>query len=75
MDQFNDLRNEASKQYEEESQAIYKPAANTIAASGGRSKRLLGMTSIQRFVIVVMLMMTTCALGFLCLFLTGKIGF
>lgn len=71
---FDDLRNEASKQYDEESQAIYKPAANTIAA-GGRSRKLFGMTSIQRFIIVVMLMMTTCALGFLCLFLTGRIGF
>lgn len=72
---FDDLRNEASKQYDEESQALYKPAANTIAASGGRSRKILGMTSIQRFIIVVMLMMTTCALGFLCLFLTGRIGF
>ena len=71
---FDDLRNEASKQYEEESQAHYQPAANTIAASGGRSRKILGMTSIQRFIIVVMLMMTTCALGFLCLFVTGKIG-
>lgn len=72
---FDDLRNEASKQYDEEAQALYKPAANTIAASGGRSRKILGMTSIQRFIIVVMLMMTTCALGFLCLFLTGRIGF
>jgi len=71
---FDDLRNEASKQYDEESQAIYKPAAGTIAASGGRSRKILGMTSLQRFIIVVMLMMTTCALGFLCLFVTGKIG-
>ncbi len=72
---FDDLRNEASKQYDEESQALYKPAANTIAASGGRSRKILGMTSIQRFIIVVMLLMTTCALGFLCLFVTGRIGF
>lgn len=72
---FDDLRNEASKQYDEESQAVYKPAANTIAASGGRSRKILGMTSIQRFIIVVMLLMTTCAVGFLCLFLTGRIGF
>lgn len=72
---LDDLRNEASKQYDEESQAIYKPAANTIAASGGRSRKILGMTSIQRFIIVVMLLMTTCALGFLCLFVTGRIGF
>jgi hypothetical protein len=73
---YDDLRNEASKQYEEESQAIYKPAANTTAAAPRkRSKKILGMTSMQRFVIVFLMMMTTCVLGFLCLFATGKIGF
>lgn len=71
---FDDLRNDAAKQYEEESQAIYQPAANT-AASRPRSKRFLGMTSIQRFVIIFLLMLATCVIGFLCLFATGKIGF
>lgn len=72
---FDDLRNDAAKQYEEESQAIYKPAANTTAAPRARSKKLLGMTSIQRFVIVFLLLLATCVLGFLCLFAFGRIGF
>ncbi|GJQ37462.1 MAG: hypothetical protein HS100_02775 [Anaerolineales bacterium] len=71
---LDDLRNDAAKQYEEESQALYKPAANTLA-SRRRSKRILGMTSFQRFVILFMLMFATCGLGFLCLFATGRIGF
>lgn len=72
---FDDLRNEASKQYEEESQALYQPAANTTAAPRPRQKRFLGMTSFQRFVIVFLLMVATCVIGFLCLFAFGKIGF
>ena len=73
---FDDLRNDASKQYEEEVQAEYKPAA---ISSGGaprrRSKKLFGLTSMQRFVIVFLLMMATCVMGFLCLFATGRIAF
>jgi hypothetical protein len=72
---FDDLRNDAAKQYEEESQAIYKPAANTAAAPRARSKKILGMTSVQRFVITFLLMLATCVLGSLCLFVTGRIGF
>lgn len=71
---FDDLRNDAAKQYEEESQAIYQPAANTAAAPRPRSKKFLGMTSFQRFVIVFMLMIASCVIGFLCLFATGRIG-
>lgn len=72
---LDDLRNEASKQYEEEAQAQYQPAAGTTAAPRPRSKRFLGMTSFQRFVIVFLLMTATCVIGSLCLFVTGKIGF
>ncbi|MBL8092429.1 MAG: hypothetical protein JNJ43_19000, partial [Anaerolineales bacterium] len=52
---FDDLRNDASKQYEEEAQAEYQPAAGTTAARG-RSPRFLGMTSVQRFILVFLLM-------------------
>lgn len=72
---LDDLRNDASKQYEEEGQAQYQPAAGTTAAPRARSKRLLGMTSMQRFVIVFLLMSATCVIGSLCLFITGRIGF
>lgn len=68
---LDDLRNDASKQYEEDGQAEYQPAA----APRARSKRFLGMTSIQRFVIVFLLTLATCVIGSLCLFATGRIGF
>jgi hypothetical protein len=73
---FDDLRNDASKQYEEEAQAVYKPAAVTSSGKPRRrSTKFLGMTSIQRFVVVLMMLLATCVLGFLCLFATGKIAF
>ncbi|NWF62929.1 MAG: hypothetical protein HXY38_01365 [Chloroflexi bacterium] len=70
---FDDLRNDAVKQYEEQAQAEYYPAAGTPAAQG-RPRRIFGMTSIQRFVIVFLLMIATCVIGFLCLFVFGKIA-
>jgi hypothetical protein len=72
---FDDLRNDASKQYEEESQAEYQPAVVSTPAPRVRSGKLLGMNSIQRFVLVFMLLIATCVVGFLCLFAFGRIGF
>lgn len=39
-----------------------------------RSRKFLGMTPFQRFVISVMLMMVVCLLGTLFLLATGRIG-
>lgn len=72
---FDDLRNDASKQYEEEAQAEYQPAAISTNAARGRSPRFLGMTSAQRFILVFLLMLATCVIGFLCLFVTGRVAF
>ncbi|MBK6791431.1 MAG: hypothetical protein IPG80_02570 [Anaerolineales bacterium] len=72
---FDDLRNDAAKQYEEEAQAEYQPAAISTTGTRARSGKFLGMTSIQRFVLVFLIMLATCILGFLCLFVTGRIGF
>lgn len=41
------------------------------AASPGR---LFGMTAGQRFVIAVLMMLSACALGAMCLLVTGRIG-
>jgi hypothetical protein len=70
---FDNLREEAASFYDEEEQAKYQPAAGTT--SGKRSSRFLGMTSIQRFVISLMLFFTVCILGALCLLVTGRIAF
>lgn len=73
---FDDLRNDAAKQYEDEVQAEYQPAAVTSeGAPRRRSTKFLGMTSLQRFVLVFLLMIATCVIGFLCLFAFGRIGF
>jgi len=72
MIMFDNLREESSKDFDE--QAKFQPAAGT-RRSGGRSSRFLGMTSIQRFVIVVLLSLMTCAIGVLCLLATQRIMF
>ena len=71
---FDDLRNDAAKQYEDDVQAEYQPAA-VSTASPRRPTKFLGMTSMQRFVLVFLLMIATCVIGFLCLFAFGRIGF
>lgn len=37
-------------------------------------KRILGMTAVQRFIIVLLLFFLTCVLGAFCLLVTGKIA-
>lgn len=69
---FDNLREESSKDFDE--QAKFQPAAGT-RQSGKRSNRFLGMTSIQRFVIVVLMMFVVCVLGALCLLATQRIMF
>jgi len=39
-----------------------------------RSGNFLGITPVQRFILAVMLMVTVCVLGTMCLLLTNKIG-
>jgi len=67
---FDNLREESSNDFEE--QAKYQPAAGT---SSRKSKRFLGMTSMQRFVIVVLIMFTVCVMGTLLLLATQKFVF
>jgi hypothetical protein len=72
---FDNLREDAASSYEDE--AKLRSAAGTAPAFGvrPRSKRILGMTSVQRFVIIFMLMLAVCVIGAMVLFVTGKIGF
>ena len=75
---FDNLREDAaSTSYFEEEEAKYQPAANTkAAASPARpSKRILGMTGVQRFVITFMLFMAVCVIGAMALLITNKIAF
>ena len=75
---FDNLRDDASSPFYEEDDTELFPEeeVKAVAAPPRRKKegKLLGMTSMQRFIIATMLMVAVCALGTMCLLLTGKIG-
>ena len=79
---FDNLRDDASSSfYEDDDDQFFTGEEVDVApvpAPSRRKKRkgkkLLGMTDVQRFVIAVMLMVTVCTLGTMCLLVTGKIG-
>ena len=70
---FDNLRDDSSSTFSEENEAKYQPAAGYTTGRSS-SKRFLGMTSMQRFVIAVLLMMTVCVLGAMALFVLGKMA-
>lgn len=75
---FDNLRDEAdATSIYEEDEAKFQPAAGSEAELpfARYSSRFLGMTSIQRFVIAVMLLLAVCVIGALCLLVANKIGF
>jgi hypothetical protein len=73
---FDNLREEASKPFYEEEEAKFQPAAGTQPIFGApSSRRILGMTSVQRFVIAFMFFLAVCLIGGMALLVTGKIGF
>jgi hypothetical protein len=71
---FDNLREEVSSKpfLDDEEEAKFQPAAGTEPAKRS-STRLLGMTPVQRFVIVFMLFLTVCVIGTLFLFVMEKI--
>jgi hypothetical protein len=70
---FDNLRDDSSSTFGDENEAKYQPAAG-YATGRARSKKFLGMTSMQRFVIAFLLMMTVCVLGSMVLLVFGKIA-
>lgn len=71
---FDNLREDAHG-FQDEQGTKYQTASSTVSGPiSQRSSRFLGMTSIQRFVIAVLLMAAVCVLGLMCLFVTGKIA-
>ena len=71
---FDNLRDDSSSTFGDETEAKYQPAAG-YSTGRSRSKKFLGMTSLQRFVIAFLLMMMVCVLGSMFLLSTQKIGF
>ncbi|MFN8413068.1 MAG: hypothetical protein U0Z26_11835 [Anaerolineales bacterium] len=70
---FDNLREEASHTNYDDDGAKFQFAAGTEPAKSS-SGRFLGMTSMQRFVIAVMLMIAVCIIGVMALLALGKIG-
>ena len=76
---FDGLRNDASKSSDfNESVEFFPdeiPAASPSRAAPKQRKssgKFLGMTPQQRFLLAVMLMITVCLLGTLCMLVTGR---
>lgn len=70
---FDNLREEVSAKpfLDDEEEAKFQPAAGT---TNSRPTRFLGLTPIQRFVLVVMLFLAVCVIGSLFLLVMGKIS-
>jgi hypothetical protein len=67
---LDDLRNSAASSYEE----TIPPEVETRREKKKRNRGpFLGMTSAQRFVVVLMLFILVIILGTLCLLLTGRV--
>lgn len=72
---FDDLRDDVATNYEEVGKPKSSASAEPAYVARPRSKRMLGMTSFQRFVIAFMLMLAVCVIGAMALLVTGKIVF
>jgi hypothetical protein len=75
---FDNLREDAvsGQFYEEEESAKFQPAAGTESffSPPSSSRRILGMTGMQRFVITVLIFMGVCLIGGMALLVLGRIG-
>ncbi|MFZ5857332.1 MAG: hypothetical protein ACOYZ6_10915 [Chloroflexota bacterium] len=59
--------------FPEEKKPAPKPVRRRKATAS--SGKILGMTAPQRFLIAVMLMIAVCAMGAMCLLITGRFAF
>jgi hypothetical protein len=73
---FDNLREQANSTPFYEEEALFREAEGIKAAPRRKAAdgRFLGMSPLQRFVVAVMLLIAICALGSMCLLITGRIG-
>jgi hypothetical protein len=72
---FDNLREDAESKPFYEEEAKFQPTAGTsYYEEPAAPSRFLGMTSAQRFVIAVMLMLIVCIIGVMFLFVMNKIA-
>ena len=68
---LDDFRRSAS----EPSQQENAPQPEKLRSQPGDDKKFLGMTAKQRFIIALLLLVSICILGSLCLVVFGKLYF
>lgn len=78
---FDNLREDAasSQFYDEEESPNLQPdtgmRSQAFFGEPASSRRILGMTGVQRFLITFMLFLAVCLIGGMALLVMGKIGF
>ena len=72
---FDNLREQTNDTpfYEDESQ-FRQPGGGIAPPRRSSGGQVLGMTPTQRFIVAVLLLISVCVLGSMCLILTGRIG-
>ncbi len=79
---FDNLRDDSSSSvFDKDASELFPveeveniPTTYSTNSPSNKNGKLLGMTAMQRFIIVLMLMIAVSTLGAMCLLLTGKIG-
>jgi len=72
---LDNLRDDAASSFYEEDTVPPEEAQVFEPPKRRKNGNFLGMTPVQRFVLALMLMLTVCVLGSMCLLLTNRIGF
>ena len=73
---FDNLREQANSTPFYEDEAAFRDSENISLAPPRRptDRRFLGMSSLQRFIVAIMLLIAVCVLGSMCMLITGKIS-
>ncbi len=72
---FDDLRNESQAAFDAEQAKVAAPVLPAKRPPvKKKSKKILGMTAMQRFVLATLLFLVSCLVGFALLVLTGKVA-
>ena len=71
---FDDLRDDVNPPEDLLGTSLRSGPSTISGPIARRPSRFLGMSSIQRFVVAVLLLASVCVLGAVILFVSGKIG-
>jgi hypothetical protein len=71
---FDDLRNESQAAFESEQVKAAPSVSAKRPVAKKKSKKILGMTAMQRFVLATLLFLVVCVLGVALLVVTGKVA-